>query len=120
MAGRDEPVARRQGERGTSEVDLLPGRTDEAAQHGLGGVDEFQGELVADPLGLEGIFEPRAEIPALFPETGDTSSPHAADLGSPGFPIRGGRRCGAHQPSASEHLRPPPHALEHLDFSANH
>ena len=43
MAGREEPGARRQGERGSLEVDLLPGRTDEAAQHGLGGVDERQG-----------------------------------------------------------------------------
>ncbi len=53
MAGGEVPGARRQGERGTSEVDLLPGRTDEAAQHGLGSVDELQGELVADPLGQE-------------------------------------------------------------------
>src|SRR6185295_17857695 len=31
----------------------------------------IQGELVADPLGLEGVLQPRAELPALFPETGD-------------------------------------------------
>jgi hypothetical protein len=62
MAGREEPGARRQVERGISEVDLLPGRTDEAAQHGLGVVDELQGELVAEPLGLEGVLETRAEL----------------------------------------------------------
>jgi len=71
MAGPEEPGARRQGECGSSEVDLFPGRTEEAAQDGLGGVDEIQGELVADPLGLEGVLEPRVEPTALFPETGD-------------------------------------------------
>lgn len=71
MAGREDQGDRRQGKRGGSEIDLLPGRTDEAAQHGLGEVDEVQGELIADPLGLEGILQARAELPALFLETGD-------------------------------------------------
>lgn len=80
MGGREEPGARSQGERGISEIDLFPGWTDEAAQHSLGEV-ESQVELVANPLGLEGVFDASRGGLRSLPRDGRRGSREPLPLG---------------------------------------